>query len=81
MIVLVASTNRMESLEPLLPKLLTVLETLPPRTLLRVVSRHSPGDTNAVSTAMASSKNRQEFRESAGHDTVNVARVTTRRAA
>jgi hypothetical protein len=35
-VVLVADTNRIESLEPLVPKLLTVLATLPPKTLLRV---------------------------------------------
>ena len=35
-VVLVANTNRIESLEPLVPELLTILKTLAPRTLRRV---------------------------------------------
>jgi hypothetical protein len=35
-VVLIADTNRIESLEPLVPKLLTVLETVAPKTLIRV---------------------------------------------
>lgn len=35
-VVLVADTNRIESLAPLVPKLLTTLETVPPKTLLRI---------------------------------------------
>jgi hypothetical protein len=35
-VVLVANTNRLESLEPLVPKLLHVLAALRPRTLQRV---------------------------------------------
>ena len=35
-VVLVAPTNRIESLGPLLPTLLRTLETLPPRQLVRV---------------------------------------------
>jgi hypothetical protein len=35
-IVLVATSNRLESLEPLVPRVLDVLRQLPPRTLLRV---------------------------------------------
>ena len=35
-VVLVAPTNRIESLEPLVPELLGVLQTLPPRQYVRV---------------------------------------------
>jgi hypothetical protein len=35
-VVLVADTNRIESLEPLVPELLIVRETIPPKILLRV---------------------------------------------
>ena len=35
-VVLIAKTNRIESLEPLVPEVLAVLETLQPRTLCRV---------------------------------------------
>jgi hypothetical protein len=35
-VVLVADTNRIESLEPLVPELLIVLETIPPKILRRV---------------------------------------------
>ena len=35
-IVLVASSNRLESLQPLAPELLSILESLPPKTLVRL---------------------------------------------
>ena len=35
-VVLVANSNRLESLEPLIPALLQALETLSPKTLIRV---------------------------------------------
>jgi hypothetical protein len=35
-VVLVASTNRLESLAPLVPELLELLKTLPPRQLVRI---------------------------------------------
>lgn len=35
-VVLVTDSNRLESLEPLVPEILQVLETLPPKVLIRV---------------------------------------------
>jgi hypothetical protein len=50
-VILVADTNRIESLERLVPELLRVLESLPPKTLLRIGAiSTSPNELRAAAT-------------------------------